>query len=300
MLEPVKWVAALVAIIYVVFFIVFMLSGERVRSSIPLELRPILMLGRPLMGILGMLNGAVGLFVADSPRGRLLRRNLDGAGIAPEDLSASDFVALQELCAVMPVLFLAAILQGRVPTQTLVMLCAAAVLVGAYYPYFKLIQRMEDRKAQIFAELPYVVDLLSLAIEAGLDFRRAVERLVEFSEDSPLISELRFFLHDLEMGVNTETALKNMAERVHVLAFFSFIEAIIQATQMGVDITPTLHAQAEQMRTAYFQELEKEANRTPILILIPTALCIFPPMLILLLTPAVIRFVSQVQGTPLQ
>lgn len=302
------WGSAALAGTYILFFLYHMLSGEEIRSTIPLELRPLLVLGRPIFGLLIGFNRMLGLFDQDSDRGRLFRRQLDGAGIDPADLSPAEFVALQEVCGVVPVLFLAALLLpkftmliSRYPhlrSYYLVMLLAIlalGLLVGSYYPYFKLIQRMRERNAEIFAELPYVVDLLSLAIEAGLDFRRAVERLVEFSEPTPLVNELRYFLHDVDMGMGTEQALKNMSERVHVLAFFSFVEAIIQATQMGVDITPTLHAQAEQMRTTYFQEMEKEANKTPVLILLPTVICIFPPMLILLLAPAVVKF-SQILG----
>lgn len=289
-MEALYWFAAALAVGYILFFLYHMLSGEEVRSTIPLELRPILILGKPIFGLLISLNASVGLFEQDSERGRLIRRQLDGAGIDPADISAAEFVALTELCAVTPVLFLSAIFLPFMTLKSLVPILGLGLLVGAYYPKFKLDQRMRDRNADIFAELPYVVDLLSLAIEAGLDFRRAVERLVEFSEPTPLINELRYFLHDVDMGMSIEQSLKNMSERVHVLAFFSFVEAIIQATQMGVDITPTLHAQAEQMRTTYFQEMEKEANKTPVLILLPTVFCIFPPMLILLLAPAVVRF----------
>jgi tight adherence protein C len=289
-MELLHWGASGLAVGYVLFFLYHMLSGETVRSSIPLELRPILILGKPIFGAMIAFNKSIGAFDQDSDKGRLLRRQLDSAGIDPSDLSAAEFVALQELTALAPVFFLAAVFGGFVKLPQLVPMLALGLIVGAYYPKFKLEQRMRERNALIFAELPYVVDLLSLAIEAGLDFRRAVERLVEFSEPTPLINELRYFLHDVDMGVSTENALKNMSERVHVLAFFSFVEAIIQATQMGVDITPTLHAQAEQMRTTYFQQMEKEANRTPVLILMPTVLCIFPPMLILLLAPAVVKF----------
>lgn len=281
--------ASVLAIAYILYFLYYVLSGEDAQSSIPLELRPILSLGRPIFGILIDVNKDLGIFDPDSERGLALRRQLDGAGIEPEDLSAGEFAALTELCAFAPMLFLAATLGSFLTPFLLLLIMLLGGLIGLFYPYFKLIQRMEQRNAQIFAELPYVVDLLSLAIEAGLDFRRAVERLVEFSDDTPLIRELRGFLHDLDMGLSTEKALKAMSERVHVLAFFSFVEAIIQATQMGVDITPTLHAQAEQMRTQYFQTLEKEANKTPVLILLPTILCIFPPLFILILTPAMVR-----------
>lgn len=293
-MSAVQLAAIVVAVAYVVFFLLSMLSAERQRSTVPLELRPLMTLAAPLIRLLTSLMISAKLFDPEGEQGRALKSRLAGAGIDTTELSASDFVGLCGVCGMVPALFLAAALGSLMPMATLISVMAIAVLLGSYYPRFKVYQRIEDRKAKIFAELPYVVDLLSLAIEAGLDFRRAVERLVEFSDDTPLVNELRYFLQDLEVGMSTEEALKSMASRVHVLAFFSFVEAIIQATQMGVDITPTLHAQAEQMRASYFQRVETEVNRTPILILIPTALFIFPPMLILLLTPAVVKFTSMI------
>lgn len=221
--------------------------------------------------------------------GTRIKRQLEAAGIY--GVEAEDYVGMQEL---FPVLlaggsFALFHVAGVIHWATNLSIAALFVMVGAYYPYFKVRQRAAVRKELIFEELPYVVDLLSLAIEAGLDFRKAVERLVEFSEPSPLIAELKVLLQDLEVGTKMEDALQNMAQRVDVLAFFSFVEALIQATRMGVDITPTLHAQAEQMRVTYFQQLEKRANETPLMLIFPTILCIFPPILILLLTPAVLN-----------
>jgi tight adherence protein C len=159
------------------------------------------------------------------------------------------------------------------------------LLIGWYHPILILNRLAQSRKEAMFAELPYVLDLLSLGIEAGLDFKTSVERLVNFSEPSPLINELRLLLNDLDLGTPMEQALLKMRKRIDILAFFTFVEALIQATQIGIDVSTTLRAQAEQMRVSHFQDLEKRANAIPIQILVPSVVGIFPPLLVVVLGP---------------
>lgn len=165
-------------------------------------------------------------------------------------------------------------------------------LIGWGYPIMLLNRLALDRKEVMFAELPYVLDLLSLGIEAGLDFRTSVERLVNFSEPSPLMSELRVLLADLQLGTPMQEALLKMRTRIDILAFFTFIEALIQATQIGIDVSSTLRAQAEQMRITYFQNVEKQANSIPIAILLPSVIFIFPPLIFVTLGPIVLELMS--------
>ena len=274
-------------------FYYFMRDDQNEVGELPLELTVIHKMLYVPSRVLVLVHRIIGTIISfadikpGSEMGTTIKRQLEAAGIY--GVEAEDYISMQEIfpaiLAVGSFLFLG--VATTIPTSINLTISALFVVVGAYYPYFKVRQRAQLRKEAIFAELPYVVDLLSLAIEAGLDFRKAVERLVEFSEPSPLVTELKSFLQELELGTKVEDSLHSMAERVDVLAFFSFVEALIQATRMGVDITPTLHAQAEQMRVTYFQQLEKRANETPILLIIPTIICVFPPVLILLLTPAI-------------
>ena len=279
----------------------YFMRDESGHGELPVELRLMRTIlyfpCRPLVW-LHRLIGKIFPFADISPQshmGRKIKRQLEAAGIY--GVEAEDYISMQELFPALLAIgsFFLLSTTTKIDYGVNIAISGLFVMVGAYYPYFKVRQRATLRKEIIFEELPYVVDLLSLAIEAGLDFRKAVDRLVEFSEPSPLVDELKVFLQELELGTKMEDALQNMAHRVDVLAFFSFVEALIQATRMGVDITPTLHAQAEQMRVTYFQQLEKRANETPILLIFPTILCIFPPVLILLLTPALVTLYYQME-----
>jgi tight adherence protein C len=293
---------AVIGVCGLALFYYFMRDEGGELGELPLELtilRKVLYIPSRILVLLLWLIGKVIPFADIKPgseMGTTIKRQLEAAGIY--GVEAQDYISMQ---AIFPVIlaigsFVFLSLTTKIPIAVNINISALFVVIGAYYPYFKVRQRALLRKEAIFEELPYVVDLLSLAIEAGLDFRKAVERLVEFSEPSPLINELKGFLQELELGTKIEDALHSMAQRVDVLAFLSFVEALIQATRMGVDITPTLHAQAEQMRVTYFQQLEKRANETPILLIFPTILCVFPPVLILLLTPAVTTLYYQLNA----
>ena len=215
--------------------------------------------------------------VAWTQKTRLL---LDGAGLYT--VSAEDTMGCQVLSAVfLCIIFF--LVTGNI------LIGLALAIIGFLYPTTLLQRLIEERKQLMFADLPYVLDLLSLGIEAGLDFKSSIDRLVNFSEPSPIINELRGFLNELNLGTPMEEALVRMRQRIDILAFFTFIEALIQATQMGIDVSSTLRAQAEQMRVSYFQAVEKKANAIPIMILFPSVFFIFPPLIFVTLGPIILE-----------
>jgi tight adherence protein C len=252
------------------------------RGTLPHFARVFIRLCAPFIPVVkGLLKGAG--FHASSRWGLYIRERRDAAGLYYMD--EEDIMAMQVIMAgFFFVMFLAVI---QIPLTSLPL-----GLIGAYYPVLLMNRLAAERKDVMFAELPYVLDLLSLGIEAGLDFRTSVERLVNFSEPSPLMSELRVLLNDLQLGTPMQDALLKMRSRIDILAFFTFIEALIQATQIGIDVSSTLRAQAEQMRVTYFQNVEKQANSIPIQILLPSVIFIFPPLIFVTLGPIVLELMS--------
>ncbi|MBI4869945.1 MAG: type II secretion system F family protein [Candidatus Riflebacteria bacterium] len=287
----------MVAIICLILFVAFLLIYQMMRGekdatlrTLGTEARFFLTLSRPLINLAIRFNRAVGLDQNASTI-KANKQHLDAAGIV--EIDGEELLAAREVTACTLGLFTLVILGAIAGTLGKSHPWMGAIIMFAFglnYPLLKVQQRARVRKEKMFEELPYVIDLISLAIEAGLDFKMAVERLISFSEPSPLIEELKIFHRDLDLGASMEEALKKMGERIDILAFFSFVESIVQATTLGIDVSSTLRAQAEQMRIAVYQELEKSANAAPILILFPTVFCIFPPLLIILMAPLIIRF----------
>lgn len=169
----------------------------------------------------------------------------------------------------------------------LVLLCLLPI--GFRLPRIYLAHLIRKRQKNIEFELPYVIDLLSLAIESGLDLTGGIAKVVEKSRNTDIVVEFKMFLADIKVGKSMEEALADMAERVKVLSFFSFVSSLIQAQRLGADIGPTLRAQAEQMRYQRLILAEERVNKLPVKLLIPLVFFVFPSISVLLIGPAIIQ-----------
>lgn len=222
------------------------------------------------------------------------RRNLLSAGIDPAELSCEEFYALKEISAL--VFFFVALVAFSNPWVMVVMGIITALL-GFHLPNFILDRYSAKRKTEILRELPYVIDLLALAVEAGLDFPKAIQKIVEKSEPNVVIEELYSFLQDIKLGKTVDEALKVMSERIDVMAFFSFAEAMIRATKFGGDISKVLIVQSEQMRMVRFQMAEELAAKASIKLLIPLVVFVFPASLCVMVGPAVIKLYKELSAS---
>ncbi len=166
----------------------------------------------------------------------------------------------------------------------------ASGVVGWFYPDIWLNSRIKYRQKQIRRALPFIVDLLALSTEAGLDFIGAIGRVVEKAVPSPFVEELEQLLKEIRVGSSRAQALREMAERVDMREINSFVAILISADQMGASIGRILRQQSEQVRSDRFIRAEKEgAAAQPKLILV-TVMFIFPSVLLMIAAPFVISF----------
>ncbi len=157
-----------------------------------------------------------------------------------------------------------------------------AFVFGNVFPYFFLANQADERKIQIYKDIPYKLDLLSMAVEAGLDFLSAVKRMVEKdSTGSPLVEEFFQFLQEVRMGKTKQEALLDLAKRADVEALNSIITAIIQAEKMGTPVAQVLRIQAESLRISRSQKAEKAAGEASVKIMFPLVFILISTVLIL-------------------
>ncbi len=162
-------------------------------------------------------------------------------------------------------------------------------IVGFSLPDVYLKRLIRRRQQNIEYELPYTIDLLSLSIEAGLDLIGGIQRIVEKSRPTDTIVEFQMFLSDIKLGKSLEEALAEMADRVQILSFFSFVSSLIQAQRLGAEIGPTLRAQAEQMRYQRMILAEEKVNQLPVKLLFPLVFFIFPSIFVMVMGPSLIH-----------
>ena len=170
------------------------------------------------------------------------------------------------------------------PKYTLLLGLAFAGL-GWMAPGVYLNGRVRRRQADVAAELPDALDLLSVSVEAGLGFDGAVQKLTEHME-GPLIEEFELALGEIRIGEGRQEALKKMSERSASPEMASFVRAIIQADQLGISLGRILRVQAGDTRLKRQLLAEEKAMKAPIKMLFPTVAFIFPAMFLVVLGPA--------------
>lgn len=159
------------------------------------------------------------------------------------------------------------------------------LFMGFFGPEASLNRAIDDRRKAMDRQLPDIIDLLVISVEAGLGFEAAMARVVD-TVQGELAEEFQWMLAETRIGVARHTALRNMAERTDVDNLNSFILALIQADQFGVSISRILRVQAEEMRVRRRQRIQEKAFAAPVKMVFPMLFCIFPSIFIVILGPA--------------
>ena len=152
-------------------------------------------------------------------------------------------------------------------------------------PMMWLRSSLKKRHLAIMKALPFVLDILTLSVEAGMDFISALQRNCQSRKLDPLNEELLRMTKEIQVGSSRREALRNMADRVRQSDLKSVAFALIQADELGVSIGAILRIQSEQLRSRRFDRAEKLAHEAPTKMLGPLMLCIFPAVFIILLGP---------------
>jgi tight adherence protein C len=251
----------------------------------------------PLSGALDNLAHGAGSWVAKhfgSMREEKLRDELMAAGIY--GLTPRKFVGYRILSTIcIPSLWLwSASTTGYPAALTLVglLLCTA---VGWLGPMMIVKRRAQRRLQQVDYELPELIDLLVVTVEAGLGFNGSLQVASERLR-GPLGDELRLAMQEQAMGLPTDETLANMLARSDTDGMRSFVRSIRQGESLGVSIGQIMRNLAEEMRKRRRAFAEEKAQKAPIKILFPLVGLIFPAIYAILLAPALLSFSSNLGG----
>jgi tight adherence protein C len=154
-------------------------------------------------------------------------------------------------------------------------IAALALVIGTQLPKMWLRGRVRRRQNRVRRNLPDALDMLSVCADAGLGFDQGLQRVSERWK-TPLGIELGRVVTEMQMGVGRQQALRNLADRLDVSELSSFVAVIIQSDQLGMSITQTLRAQAEQMRIERRHRAQEEARKAPLKMLFPMLIFIMP------------------------
>lgn len=154
-------------------------------------------------------------------------------------------------------------------------------------PEVILRRRTSRRRVAMARDLPRILDLLVISVEAGLGLDQALGRVVR-AVPGALANEFTRLLSEVGAGVPRSEALRGLAGRCPVPELRSFVLAMVQAEAYGVSVGPLLRTQAEEIRIRQHQAAQMAAQKAPVKLLLPMVLCIFPALLVVVAGPALL------------
>jgi len=218
------------------------------------------------------------------------RRLLSAAGLT-RYLSTEDFYAFKIFLILgFPLTFIL-VREFTEETWPLSLIPALSIL-GFYYPNIWAKGLVQRRGKEIIQNMPFMVDMLALSVEAGLDFMAAITRVVEKAPESALTDEFEILLREVKVGASRAEALRNLAWRIDSTVMSSFCATLIAADSVGASIGPILKALSQDIRQKRSADAEKLGAQAATKILFPMMLLVLPAVAIMIFIPFIEGFTS--------
>ncbi|MCM2323544.1 MAG: type II secretion system F family protein [Oligoflexia bacterium] len=214
---------------------------------------------------------------------KIYRRKLIAAGLK-EELSPDELIAFKLFLIVFFPIVGGLLKALELLDLGLVLVLASGVL-GWFYPDIWVKSRADARRKSILKSMPFIVDLLALSTEAGLDFVGAIGKVVEKAAPGPLVDEFGQLLKEIKVGASRQEALREMAVRIDMQQMSSFVAILISADQMGASIGKILRQQSDTIRSERMLRAEKAGAAASQKVLIPLVFFIVPAVFLMIAGP---------------
>lgn len=165
-------------------------------------------------------------------------------------------------------------------------------LVGYVYPDIWLNGLIEKRSQEILRAMPFIVDMLALSVEAGLDFMAAIQRVIEKAPPSALNDEFETLVRETRIGSSRAEGLRQLGWRVNIIEINSFCATLIAADSVGASIGPLLKQLSSELRVKRSARAEQAGATAATKILIPMIFFILPAVLVAIFAPMVLKMMS--------
>ncbi len=218
------------------------------------------------------------------------RRKLASAGLTSE-LTPDDFFSFKLFLILgFPIVFLAVrtFLEEDWPLTATPIIA----VVGYFYPDIWLGGKIKKRQSDVLKSMPFIVDMLALSVEAGLDFLAAMVKVVERAPPGPLSDEFEILIREIQIGSPRAEALRALGWRVNVLTVSSFCATLIAADSVGASIGPILKGLSAELRQKRAADGEKAGATAATKILFPIMFFVIPAVFLVIAAPMVTEFLA--------
>lgn len=167
------------------------------------------------------------------------------------------------------------------------MLLGAGSGAAGYFLPDILIRRQARRiSVNIDIELPYMIDLLRIAVLSGQNIYNSFKILVE-QYRAKICFDLRDYIKDIDWGLGKETAYNNMIEKNKSRQFADLMAVLLEAEKYGSPLDEILEQKSKQINFENIEATERKARRTTVLTLVPLVFMILPAFVLLVGGPLV-------------
>jgi tight adherence protein C len=214
-----------------------------------------------------------------------VERRVAAAGL---DVVAADVMAVKAGAGVVG-LAAAVVAAPGAPGRLAPVLLVAAPAAAFLAPDAWLRRRTRARRNAMEGELAGVLDLLRVAVAAGLAPKRALQE-VGRRHPGLLAAELRRAAGRAALGAPASQALDDLERRCPAVGIAALVAAVKRAERHGTPLAPALAAQAGQARARRARQATEAAARAAPQIQLVVALLLVPAVLLLVaaaLLPAV-------------
>ncbi|NBV50190.1 type II secretion system F family protein [bacterium] len=218
------------------------------------------------------------------------KRQIISAGMEDE-IDVDELLAYKIFLGLVvpPVLYIWFFSQGFRPSLFMFLFMGITLYM---YPSFWISGLRKKRQEEIKLQLPFVIDLMTLSTEAGLDFIGAIQKVVEKTRPGPLVDELERMLQQTQLGTSRADAMRELAWRIDLTEVSSLIAVLVTADEMGGSIGAVLRVQADLIRTQRFTSAEKKGAAASQKLLFPLILFIMPAVFIMIFGPVILGFIG--------
>ena len=213
------------------------------------------------------------------------KRPLANAGLS-KILTPDDFLSFKVFLIVgFPIIFL--ILRTFLEETWPLSMIPVLAIVGFYYPDIWIKGVIKKRNKEIIQGFPFIVDMLALSIEAGLDFVAAMQKVIEKSPPGSIVDEFKTLIKETRVGASRAEALRNLSWRVDIPVMASFCATLIAADSVGASVGPILKILSNEVRAKRSSQVEKEGAQASSKMLIPMIFLVVPSVFLIIAAPLV-------------
>ena len=212
---------------------------------------------------------------------------------SPDAATAFRAIQITLMVAIPSVLMTICFILDRPVTNFLIWGLLGAAL-GFYLPRYVLHKKTSGRQQRITWALADSMDLIVVAVEAGLGLNAALNRVGEEIKDlhPDMHDEMALVNLEIRVGRSREEALRNLAERTGVDDIRSFVALLIQSDRYGSSIAKAVRVFADSLRTKRRQRAEQASQKAALKLLFPLTMFLFPVIILVVLGPAILNLVD--------